>query len=254
MRSWSKFQYDRIGLSSGRKTCSAARTGFAPRRNAAAAGRSTFESRITGGSFRKNCSRSGASAPRSRSVGPSSSATGFRSITSGRVLIANVWSRASVSLDSSRKVGNTWNVSASAFCSAWSAENVRSEFTINCWSWPFRSFSAANTTPVFLISCRTAVDCVSRTWRTAAPSCAKPARFPSALFRSFGAVPEIVFADSCTQLRNAFFVEGSKMRRISSSSTVGSTRKFASVPPSGRLPDDFSPGDSSTNVSPSSVF
>ncbi len=95
---------------------------------------------------------------------------------------------------------------------------------------------------------------MSSTFSTLAPSCAKPARLPSALFRSSGAVPEIVFEDSCTQERKAAFVAGSKMRRISSSSTVGSTCEFTSVPPSASSPADGWPGVSSTKVSPSSVF
>ena len=84
------------------------------------------------------------------------------------------------------------------------------EFRIRPWSWPWRSLSAPNTSPVLRTSCWTAPCCVSSTRSTLLASSANGARFAIAAERS-APRPVLAMASCCIQLWKAarvFGVEG----------------------------------------------
>ena len=156
-------------------------------------------------------------------MGPRSSAGPLRSLTSGRVSLAKRSSRASVALDSSRKVGKTRKVSASSRSREAVAAKTSLEFWISWPSAPSRSLMAPNTTPVFFTNPRTDDCCSSSTLSRSAPSVANGSRLPKAEFRSEERPPLIASASSLIQVLNAARVSLSNAEKISSSSTVSST-------------------------------
>ncbi len=151
-----------------------------------------------------------------------------------------------MAFDSSRKVGNTRNVSASATSREAVASNVLFAFTISSPSAPWRSLIAPNTTPVFFTRRRTAISCWSSSFSSVAPSTAKPSKFPNASLRSWPRPPLIDAVSSFTHSWNASRVGLSNALKISSSSTVSSTLELVSRPPSSRMSDERLPGASST--------
>ena len=161
------------------------------------------------------------------------------------MLSANAVRRVSVLRDSSRKVGRTRKESASSRSRCAVVWNTRFEFSISPRSWPRRSVRAANTSPVLRISLRTSPRSWSRIWRTVAVFSANGVRLPSASFRSW---PRPLNARPWLTIHcwNACLVFGSKVRKISSSSTVGATLPRARRPPSRIVPERFVPGASST--------
>ncbi len=158
---------------------------------------------MTGSRLSKNRSRSGASAFTSRSVGCRSRATGRRSVISGSVSRENFCTRASVSLDSSRKVGKIRIVSASAsFLRGGRVERAlgagdqvlqlrlvlgeRAEHHAGVLDQPLSPRPPGSRAPP----------------RTSAPSRAKPGSVPSASLKSWPR-PSMPLARSCCQPRNA---------------------------------------------------
>ena len=137
-------------------------------------------------------------------------------------------------------------VSASAWSREAVASNVLLELTTSWRSAPWRSLTAPNTTPVFLIRRRTAMSCSFSVFSSVEPSTAKPSRLPNASLRSWPRPPLAALDSSATHSWNASRVGLSKALKISSSSTVGSTRLLASLPPSLSIPLLRSPGASST--------
>jgi hypothetical protein len=161
---------------------------------------------------------------------------------SGRVLREKRSSRARVTFDSSRKVGKTSNVCASASSCDAVASNVLFEFTINCWSAPSRWLIAANVRPVFLTSWRTATFCSSSTFISRAPSTANGARLPKASLRSSLALPPVALANSRIHSWKALRVGLSNAEKISSSCTARCTRELGRNAPSLSVSADLWPG------------
>jgi hypothetical protein len=149
-----------------------------------AAGKPVRDASISGPSAWKNRSRSGESAPRSRSVGLSSRAAGRSCVISGSVVSAKLASRSSVSVDSRSNVGSARNVCLSSSLRAAVAWNTRLAFSISDRSWPSRSLSASNTTPVFETRLLTAPSWRLRMSTIRAVSSANGARLPSASLTS----------------------------------------------------------------------
>ena len=111
---WWKLKYDRIGLSSGKKVCSASTSGLGllqrRRRAPGTPVRLDADQRVQ---VAEQAARGRARGRRGRAPsGPRSSAGPFRSFTSGCVLREKSSSRAIVAFYSSRKVGKIANVSA----------------------------------------------------------------------------------------------------------------------------------------------
>ena len=122
---------------------------------------------------------------------------------SGSVSVENRFTRASVSLDSRRKVGKIRIVSASSSFFEAVASKVALEPVIRLRSCASSWVSAPNTTPVFLTSRCTAPSWESSTASTSAPSEAKPGSVPSASLKSRPR-PLMPFASSvCQPLKSA---------------------------------------------------
>ena len=148
------------------------------------------------------------------------------------------------------------NVSASCLSRLAIARQVRFEFWMSSRSCPLRSVSAANTSPVSRMRVRVAVPCVRSTRRMSSVFSANGVRFASAAL-TCAARPRTAVPCWSNQVVNRWRVIGSNVRRTSSSWTVSATCPRGNVPPSFRtsFPSaPASPGDSSTYVSPSSVF
>ena len=149
---WSKFAKDRIGLSSCRNGCRRLEHRRDAAQEALALGQVAHRGRDRSCAGRRTATRGPARAPTRRwIVGARSSATGCRSLISGFVLRAKrlepverqprlVQERRE---DRERLRQRVLRRSAVAW-------NVRCEFSISPRSWPLRSFSAPNTTPVLL--------------------------------------------------------------------------------------------------------
>ena len=138
---------------------------------------------------------------------------GLSSTISGSVSSAKVRSRASVALDSSRKVGKIANVWASAAFWDAVAENVAAEPVTRLCSWDWLRVSAANTVPVLLSNWRRAPLRSSRTVNRSLPDWTNPGRLPSASLRS-GPRPWIDGCSDCCQVRKAWRVAGSSALKI----------------------------------------
>ena len=113
--------------------------------------------------------------------------------------------------------------------------------------------SASNVTPVSRTSRRSASFWLSRIVSRLPLSRRSGPAFPTTSLRSWSRP----FSDSATPVTNVLKsrrVAGVNARITSSSSVVGWTRASASRPPSGIFGALREPGDSSTYVSPSSVF
>ncbi len=113
---------------------------------------------------------------------------------------------------------------------------VVSNTVAECWisdrSWPSRCESARNVSPPPRTSCRTAWRWVERIRKARFADCVNGTSSPSALFRSVPR-PRNAIAACCIQTRNAARVGLLKVRKISSSCTVGATFAVASRPSSG---------------------
>ena len=155
-------------------------------------------------------------------MGDSSRAAGRSWVTSGFALSANRLTRRVVVRDSRRKVGSTRNVSASSASRLAVVLKTRFELTTRSRSWPWRSVSASNTAPVSRTSARVEPLWRRRTASTVRVSSANGARLPSASLRY---LPLAETARPCwsSQLEKSRRVLASKVRRISSSSTVSAT-------------------------------
>ena len=162
----------------------ASSTGSAPSRKRSAAGTPRLDARTSGSMSRNSFSRSGDRSPRSRSVGARSWAGSRRSRTSGSVLRANASSRRTVARVSRRKVGKTWNVSASASSREASAPKVASPPVIRPRSWPSSRETASNTRPVSRNTRRSATSCSASGRSRSAPPSKKGAALPSESLKS----------------------------------------------------------------------
>jgi hypothetical protein len=186
------------------------------------AGSPRRDTRTSGSRSLKNPRRSGASAARSTSVGDSSRAAGRSWSISGSVSRAKRVTRWVVARLSRRKVGSTLNVSASSSSRRAVTSQNRFDSTIRSRSWPWRSVSAANTSPVFRISRR-----VSPLWRRSTSS-TSPVSSANGVSRASESLMAWAFrptARPCwsSQTEKRLRVVASNVRRISSSSTVSET-------------------------------
>jgi hypothetical protein len=122
--------------------------------------------------------------------------------------------------------------------------NTAPELRISDWSWPRRSLSASNTTPVLLMNWFTAPCWESSTRISLFASSAKGSRLAIAADRSEPR-PSSARAACCIQVWNAARVRSSKVRKISSSWTASETCAWGRVPSSGRVGASSEPGVSS---------
>ena len=166
-------------------------------------------------------------------MGDSWRAAGRSWLTKGLASSAKAVVRSVVARLSRRKVGNTRKVSASSASRAATAAQTRLEFEISSRSWPLRSVRASNTTPVSRTSRRVAPLCARSTFSTSSVSSANGVSRASASL-IWRALPCTAWPCWSSQTENFRRVSGSKVRRISSSSTVSATWPAGSVPPSRR--------------------
>ena len=194
---------------------------------------------------RKKALRSGASLSSEIRVGLSSRAHGRSSLITGLALWAKASSLLSVLRLSIWKVGRIVKASASCwFLSAVVWKTVLA-LVMRPLSWPRRSDSALNTSPVLRTRRCTAPCCVTRIFSRSLVSSANGARLPKASERSCPR-PVTPTASDCIHTWKSWRVSSLKARKISSSSTVGETCAGASVPPSRSLRVVLVPGVSST--------
>ncbi|TML30850.1 MAG: hypothetical protein E6G30_02240 [Actinobacteria bacterium] len=146
---------------------------------------------------------------------------------------------------STSNVGSAVNAAWSAWLRSAVVWNTVLALVISPRSWPRRSDSAPNTTPVFRTSRCTAPCWDTRTFSTRSVSVANGSRLPRVLLMS-SPRPRTPWASDCIHTLNELRVRSSKARKISSSSTLGATCRGLSVPPSGSRLADFVPGVSST--------
>ena len=166
-------------------------------------------------------------------------------MTSGFVLWAKVSRRLSVSRLSTSNVGSAVNAAWSAWLRSAVVWNTVLALVISPRSWPRRSDSAPNTTPVFRTSRCTAPCWDTRTLSTRSVSVANGPRLPRVLLMS-SPRPRTPWASDCIHTLNELRVRSSKARKISSSSTVGDTLPTGSMPPSFSFGELGEPGESST--------
>ena len=158
----------------------------------------------------------------------------------------NVFSRASVAFDSSRKVGKMNIASASDSLRDASAPKKSLALTISSRSWPRRSFTAFSARPELRTRRRSEGSWESSISSTSSPVATNRGRLPIASLRSSPRPLSIAVASSRIQPWKFLRVSLSKSEMISSISTASVTAVAGSRSPSSRIGPDPVPGVSST--------
>ena len=174
-------------------------------------------------------------------VGESSRAAGISWVTSGSASTANERSREKVRRDSSRNVGKALKIAIRSWSRLAVVCRTVFELSIRLRSWPRRRLRASKVVAPLANSWRTATSCVLRVRKILSKPEKVGARSANELER-LGARPSIAVAESRSHVRSAARVLGSKVRRISSSSTVGATCAALRVAPSASFGPSSVPG------------
>jgi len=178
-------------------------------------------------------------------VGLTSAAVGSSAFVTGSACLANASRRVSVSRDSRRKVGKIVNAVASSSLRSAVVWKTVFALRISPLSWPWRSASALNTSPLLRRKPLNASESVSSSRSARVAWVANSGRLASVMLKS-SPLPLKAAAWPCIHAWNAVRVGSSKARKISSSCTASETWARGRVPSSGSGSAWSEPGVSST--------